>query len=108
MRDLLSGEMTSVPSGCSAYSRAIALHALAAVADFVHAALSIQPGDGFPHLAAGELLDRLFQRRVFLPHDLIEPRRAHSGLLQLLERSAGIHGLVLPRVAHQHHAVILL
>ena len=57
-------------------------------------------------MAFGQQFDGGFQRRVFLANDLIELGGAHSGLLQLLERTACFDALVLARVADQEHAVV--
>ena len=35
-------------------------------------------------------------------------RRAHSGFLKLLEWQPGFHALVLARVAHENHTVMLI
>jgi hypothetical protein len=52
------------------------------------------------------MLDGFQQLRIFLAHDLCELRRLYSGLLQLLEGSAGIDALVLPNVSDEQHAVL--
>ena len=55
--------------------------ALPPVPDLMHAALAVEARDRFVHFAPRKLLHGLFERRVFLPDDLIEPGRAHSRLL---------------------------
>jgi hypothetical protein len=74
----------------------------------MYAALFIESRDTISYISTGKLLDRFFERRVLLPNDLIEPRGSHSGVLHLLERPAGVYGLMLPRVADQHHAIMLI
>jgi hypothetical protein len=74
----------------------------------MHTALFIEPRDATSYVSAGQLLDCLFQGGILLPNDLIESRRSHSGVLHLFERPAGVHGLMLPRVSDQHHAIILI
>ena len=61
---------------------------------------------GSGYLAAGQQFDGGFQRRVFLPNDLVELGGAHSGFLQLLEWAACFDALVLTCVADQEHAVV--
>jgi hypothetical protein len=51
------------------------------------------------HIAFRERLHSGFQRLVFLTHDFVEMRGAHSSLLQLFEWPAGFDALVLARVA---------
>src|ERR1035437_10146421 len=51
--------------------------ALAAVLDSLPPALAVEFGDCFFHFAPRKLLHGSFQRRVFLPDDLIKPGRAH-------------------------------
>jgi hypothetical protein len=46
------------------------------------------------------LLDRLFQLRVALPHDLIELYRLHARVLKLGEDASRLYGLMLPGIAH--------
>ena len=75
------------------------------IGDLMHATLPAKIVDSFPHLAAASCSTVSFSKRVFLPNDLIELRRLHSGLLQLLERLSGIDGLMLPRIADEDHAV---
>lgn len=52
------------------------------------------------------MLDGLQQLRVFLTHDLGELRRAHPGLLHLLEGTARVHGLMLAGVPDNEDAVL--
>ena len=47
-----------------------------------------------------------FQTRLLLANDLIESGGAHSGFLQLVERAAGFHGLMLAGIADENHAVV--
>src|SRR6266851_3944256 len=55
--------------------------ALIAVFDLQHAALAVEVADGFADLATHKLLDGLFERRVFLPNDLIEMSCPQSSFL---------------------------
>ena len=57
-------------------------------------------------LAGRQQFDGRFQSRVLLPNDVVQRRRTHSGLLQLLEGSARFHALMLADIADQKHAVI--
>ena len=57
------------------------LEALRAVLDLMHPALLVKACDRFFDLAPRKLLHRLFEHRIFLPQDLIEPRRAQPRLL---------------------------
>jgi hypothetical protein len=43
----------------------------------------------------------LFQFRIALPQNLIQPDRLHPCFLKLREWPACFHGLVLSRVSHQ-------
>ena len=67
----------------------------------------LDPALIFQHLyscgcfVARKMLNGLEQFSVFLPHDLIEQRGFHSGFLQLLERFAGLHALMLAGVADE-------
>ena len=47
----------------------------------MHPALAVEACDRFFDLAPRKLLHRLFEHRIFLPQDLIEPRRAQPRLL---------------------------
>ena len=54
---------------------------LFAVFDLQHATLLVEVANRCAHLASCKLFDGFFERRVFLPDDLVEPGRAHSRLL---------------------------
>ena len=72
----------------------------------MHAALAVEIADGFAHFAARKLLHGLFERRVFLPDDLIQSGRAHSRFLQLRIGPSCFDRLMLAHVAHEQHAVV--
>ena len=74
------------------------LEPLAAIDDFVHAALIVKAFESSAYVAARELFDDLPQVRIPLPHDLVQSRDRDPGLLELLIRPAGVHGLVLPGI----------
>ena len=57
-------------------------------------------------LAIGQHFDSGFERRVFLPDDLVELCGSHSSLLQLLKWAARFNALMLAHIADQQHAVI--
>src|SRR5580704_14276994 len=69
------------------------------------APLRLKLVDGAAHLAARELLDDGPEGRIPLAHNRVEPGRFHSSLLQLVERTAGVHALMLAHVADEQHAV---
>ena len=46
----------------------------------------------------------LFQRRIALVHDLVHDGGLHAGGLELGEGLAGVDGVELLRIAHQHYA----
>src|ERR1700694_1207661 len=74
----------------------------------MHAALRIKSLDSFSYIAPPELLPPFFKRGVFLPHNLIKPRRLDPSLLELLIRSARFDCFMLARVTYQQNAVIFL
>ena len=76
------------------------------VGNLLHAALLLERFERGGDLAFGQQLDGGLQRRVFLADDLVELGRAHSGLLQLLERAARFDALMLAGVADQEYAVV--
>ena len=57
-------------------------------------------------IAFRERLHSGFECRIFLTHDFVEMRGAHSCLLQLLEWPASLDALVLARVTDQKNAVL--
>jgi hypothetical protein len=57
-------------------------------------------------LASRKHFDSGLEFRVLLADNLIKFGRAHSGFLQLFERSASLNALMLPRVADQQHTVM--
>jgi hypothetical protein len=61
--------------------------------------LPVKTVDGRANLTVSQLLDSLLQLRIFLPHNLFEPHRPHSGFLKLCERTASLDRFMLPRVA---------
>ncbi len=74
----------------------------------MHAALRVESFDCISHTSTRELLHHFFECRVFLPHDLVKPRRLDSRFLELLIRSARSDSFMLARITHQHHAVVFL
>src|SRR5271155_2333292 len=54
------------------------------------------------------MLHGLEELRVFLPHDLVELRGPHPGLLHLLKGSASIDSLMLPRIPDDEYTVLRL
>ena len=72
----------------------------------MHTALLPEIVNRLVHMTVGELLNGLFQCRVFLANDFVKVRRVHSGFLKLLERSPGLHSLVLARVTHEDYPVV--
>ena len=68
--------------------------------------LLLQAPDSFSDVATRKLLDRLFQLRITLPHDLIELERLHAGILQLRKDAAGFNRLMLARIADKENAVV--
>ncbi len=66
----------------------------------------VQVRDRAPHLAARELLDDGLERRILLPHDVVQAGGLDPGLLELLIGPPGVDGLMLPDVADQQHAVV--
>jgi hypothetical protein len=81
-------------------------NALVVIGNLMDAALPVKILDCLSHFAARKLLDGLFQLRVFLAHDLIEPDRLHACVLKLCKGPPGLHGLMLSPVAYQQHAVV--
>src|SRR5271154_4600469 len=55
--------------------------AFLAIFDLQHAPLAVEIADCFADLATRKLLDGFFQRRVFLPNDLIEMNCPQSSFL---------------------------
>ena len=88
------------------YSRAISFSRSSRSADFVHAALRVETLNRSSHVSARQLLDDGFERRILLPHDVVEPRRLDPRFLELLIGSAGVDGLVLTHIAHEQDAVV--
>ncbi len=74
----------------------------------MHAALRIQSFDCFSYIATRELLHHFFECRVFLPHDLVEPRCFDPRFLELLIRSARFDRFMLACVTYQQHTVVFL
>jgi hypothetical protein len=72
----------------------------------MHTALALELRDRFPDAPVSEIVDDLFQPGILLPNDVVELRCAHAGILKLLEWPAGVHGLVLPRIANQDDPII--
>ena len=64
------------------------------------AALLRQHRNALLGLIVREMLDGFQQLRVFLPHDPVQLRGLHSGLLHLLEGPSGVHALMLPGVSN--------
>ena len=74
----------------------------------MHPPLLLEVPNGLLDLAVGELLDGFLQGRILLADDFVEVRRMHSAFLELLKRPAGFHALVLARVTHEDHPVLLV
>src|SRR6266849_2959211 len=102
-RERLSGETTLrrfrvvAGDGCDA---------LIVTLNLVYSALPVKTLYCFLYFTPRQLLDHLFQFRVFLAHDLFELHRLHAGVLELREGPPGLDRLMLPPVADQQHAVI--
>ena len=69
--EALSGETTSVFSGERTYSRAISPMRSCRSPISCTRPWLLEIADGFAHFAARKLLHGFFERRVFLPDDLI-------------------------------------
>ena len=72
---------------------------------FMYTALGVELLNRTAHVAVGELLDHFLQSRILLPHDVVKPCSLNPGVLELLIRSAGVDGLVLPHITDQQHAI---
>ena len=83
-------------------------HPLVAVEHFVHAALRIELFHRLFDLASREFFHYVPERRVFLPHDLVQPRGRDPRFLELVIRSARFNGFMLACVAYQQYAVVFL
>src|ERR1035438_5120147 len=70
------------------------------------AALPLQSGDSFSHLATRKLLDGLFQLRIALPDNLLQFHRLHASVLELGEDAARLDGFMLAGAACQQNTVI--
>jgi hypothetical protein len=57
-------------------------------------------------LASRKLFYNLFERRFFLPYDLVQSSRLDACFLQLLIRFARFNGMVLACVTNQQYTVI--
>src|SRR5437764_405041 len=71
----------------------------------MNAALISQLADRFADPPLREVLSDLLELRIALTDDLVEMRGAHPGVLELLERTPGIDGLMLASVAHEQRAI---
>ena len=60
--------------------------------------------EGAADVALEARLDGFLQLRIALAHDLVHGRGLHAGGLELCEGLAGIDGVELFCIAHQHHA----
>ena len=80
--------------------------AFAGVGDFPNSSLFVKRIKRGGDIALCERFHGGFECRIFLPHNFIEVRSAHSCLLQLLEGAASFDALMLPCVADQKHAVL--
>ena len=76
------------------------------IRDFMHATLLFELLDRIPDVTAGEVLDDVFEGRVALAKDLIEPRYLETRLLQLMVRSTSFDGMMLANVANEQHAIL--
>src|SRR5580700_9199665 len=76
--------------------------------DLMHATAGIEFLHRLSDLPSRELFYNLLERRVFLPHNLVQASRLDSRFLQLLIRLARLDGLVLTCVANQQYTVIFL
>ena len=68
--------------------------------------LPVEFRDGFTYAAVRQIVNDLPQFGILLPNDLIELRRAHAGVLKLLEWAARVDGLVLASIADHQHPVV--
>jgi hypothetical protein len=82
------------------------LESCRAILDLMDAALRLELPDRCVHVPAGELRHDGFERGILLPNDHVQPDHVDAGLLQLLVRSTGFHGLVLPDITHQEHTIV--
>src|SRR5215468_7925909 len=74
----------------------------------MNSALLFETFYGVRNISARELLNDLLKRWVLLPHDLIQPCKVHSCLLQLLIGPTSFNSLVLTLVPHKDYAVLVL
>ena len=81
---------------------------LVPVEDLMHAAAGIEFLHRLSDLPSRELFYNFLERRVFLPHDLVQSSRLDSRFLQLLIRLARFNRLVLACVANEQHAIVFL
>ena len=72
----------------------------------MYAALVIESFDSTLHVAARELFNNRLQLGIALPDDLVKMRGTDSRFLELVIRSAGLDGFMLPHVADEQHAVL--
>lgn len=100
------GQKGAVSTGRRRVSATACVDGSVALTDFVNPALLVELFDGALHITAGQLFDDSLQRRILLPHDVVEPGGADTGLLELSVRSAGVYGFMLAHVAHEQHAVL--
>jgi hypothetical protein len=73
------------------------------VGNLMNAASCIKFLNCLSYLAPGEFLHHLFERWVFLPHDLVQSSCLDSRFLQLLIGTARFDGLMLARIANEQH-----
>jgi hypothetical protein len=79
---------------------------LLSVGDLVHASLLTKLRDGFTYPTLRQVLNDVLEICIALPDDFVQLRRLHAGVLELLERLASIHCLVLARVSDQERAIV--
>src|SRR5712691_324569 len=72
----------------------------------MNSTLPVKLGDSLTHTTMRQIVNYLLQFGILLPNDLIELRRAHAGVLKLLERTASLDRLVLARIADHQHPVV--
>jgi hypothetical protein len=75
------------------------------VGNLMNAASCIKFLNCLSYLPSREFLHHFFERRVFLPHDLVQSSCLDSRFLKLLIRAARFDRLVLACVANEQYAV---
>lgn len=73
--------------------------------ELVHPTLFAELVDRGADVAARQVFDGLFERRVLLSHDGVQANGLDAGLLQLVIRSARLDRMMLTRVPDQENAI---